>query len=247
MNDYMNTQSNYDRGSYAYSTSSANGALSFSNVMTQVYLWMTVALMLTAGTAFLTVSSPTMLNFIYGNMPIIWGLFIAELVLVIALSAGINRLSPTTATVIFLLYSLITGITISSIFFAYSLGTITQAFAASALTFGAMTIFGFTVKKDLSGIGRILIMSLFGLIIGSVINFFWQNSLFDSLLTYAGIAIFIGLTATDTQKIKILAEKAEASGDPLAPRRVAILGALTLYLDFINLFLEILRMMGRKR
>ena len=247
MNDYIETQDNYDRGYYARSYSPNSGVLSFSSVMTRVYLWMTVALVLTAGASFLTVASPALLNLIFGNQAVIWVLFGIELLLVMGISMGINRLSPVTATALFLLYSVLNGVTLSSIFFAYSLGTITQAFAASGLTFGAMSFVGWTIKKDLSGFGRILIMALIGIIVASVINIFWSNSILDSIITYAGVFLFVGLTAYDTQKIKAMSEAAEAYGDISATRRVAILGALSLYLDFINLFLYILRLLGRNR
>ncbi|MBP5771403.1 MAG: Bax inhibitor-1/YccA family protein [Bacteroidaceae bacterium] len=252
MKDYIEIQDNFDRGSYARSTSTT-GTFSFSNVMTRVYVWMTAALCITAGAAFLVVSSPTMLQLIYGNSAAIWVLFIIELGLVFGVSAGINRLSPTTATTLFLLYAAVNGLTLSSIFFAYSIGSITQAFAASALTFGAMSIFGATTKRDLSGLGGILMMGLIGLIIASVVNIFWANSTLDAIITYIGVFIFVGLTAYDTQKIKAMSASAEQSvsmgysTDTALPRRIAILGALTLYLDFINLFLYILRLLGRNR
>ena len=251
-NDYIELQDHYDRGTSRSSSGSLTGATTFSGVMTRVYVWMTAALCITAAAAFLTVSSPTLLNLIFGNSAAIWVLIIAELGLVIGISAGITRLSPTTATVLFLLYALVNGLTLSVIFFAYELGTITQAFAASALTFGAMSIFGATTKKDLSGLGSILFMALIGLIIASVINIFWANSMMDAIITYVGVFIFVGLTAYDTQKIKNMSQAAENAvemgyGDAATPRRIAILGALTLYLDFINLFLYILRLFGRSR
>lgn len=250
MSDYIELQDNYDRG--GTSTGFLSGATSFSGVMTRVYIWMTAALCITAASAFFTIGSPTLLNLIFGNSVAIWVLFAAELGLVMGVSGGISRLSPTMATALFLLYALVNGLTLSVIFFAYDLGTITQAFAASALTFGAMSIYGMTTKRDLSGLGSYLFMGLIGLIIASIINIFWANSLMDALITYIGVFIFIGLTAYDTQKIKNLAAQAEIStemgyGDAALPRRIAILGALTLYLDFINLFLYILRLFGRKR
>ena len=248
MNNYFETQGHYDRGNYANSSyPSASGALTFSGVMTRVYLWMTAALMLTAGAALITASSPALLNLIFGNQAIVWILFGGELALVMGISWGINRLSPTMATALFLLYSVVNGVTLSSIFFAYSLGSITQAFAASALTFGAMSVLGFTIKRDLSGLGGILVMALIGLIIASVVNIFWSNSVLDAIVTYVGVFLFVGITAYDTQRIKQMSEIAETSGDAAAPRRVAILGALSLYLDFINLFLYILRLFGRGR
>ena len=253
MQDYIEikdsyNRDSYDRGSYAQTTKTTT----FSGVMTLVYLWMTAALCITAAAAYFTASSPAMLSLIFGNSAAIWVLFIAELGLVIGISAGITRLSPTTATVLFLLYSLINGLTLSVIFFAYELGTIFQAFAASALTFGAMSLFAVTTKRDLSGLGGILFMALIGLIIASVINIFWANSTLDAIITYAGVFIFVGLTAYDTQKIKAMASATEDGmtlgyGDAALPRRIAILGALTLYLDFINLFLYILRLFGRRR
>ncbi len=251
-NDYIEIQDHYDRGEYARSTTSASSASTFSGIMSRVYLWMTAALMLTAGTAFLVASSPALLQMLYGNPIAIWIFFAAELILVISLSTAINRLSPTVATTLFLAYAAVNGFTLSGIFFIYSIGTITQAFAASGLTFGAMSLVGATTKRDLSGLGGILVMALIGLIIASVINIFWANSTMDAIITYAGVFIFVGLTAYDTQKIKQMSAAVEQGSvmgytDVATPRRVAILGALTLYLDFINLFLYILRLFGRNR
>ena len=247
MNDYIEIQDNYDRGTGRASSGFLTGATTFSSVMTRVYLWMTAALCITAGAAFLTASSPALLSVIFGNSIAIWVLFIAELGLVLGVSAGISRLSAKTATLLFLLYALVNGLTLSVIFFAYEMGTIAQAFAASSLTFGAMSIFGITTKKDLSGLGGILFMALIGLIIASVINIFWANSTMDAIITYAGVFIFVGLTAYDTQKIKAMTSAVEYNNDASMTRKVAILGALTLYLDFINLFLYILRLFGRRR
>ncbi len=249
--DYIEIQDNYDRGGYARSTT-GSGVTTFSGIMSRVYVWMTAALLLTAGTAYFTASSPALLQLIFGNSASIWILLIAELGLVMSVSWGINRLSPTTATALFLLYSVVNGLTLSVIFFAYSLGTIYQAFAASALTFGGMSLVGYTTKKDFSGFGGILLMALIGLVVASIINIFWGNSVMDAIITYIGVFIFVGLTAYDTQKIKQMSAAVEAGSqmgytDAAAPRRIAILGALTLYLDFINLFLYILRLFGRNR
>lgn len=249
--DYIEIKDNYDRGSYARS-SAPSSVTTLSAVMSRVYAWMTAALLLTAGTAYITATTPALLQLIYGNSAAIWVLFLGELGLVMGISAGITRLSPTTATALFLLYSVVNGLTLSSIFFAYSMGTIYQAFAAAALTFGGMSLVAYTTKKDLSGLGGILIMALIGLIIASVINIFWGNSAMDAIITYVGVFIFVGLTAYDTQKIKQMSYAVEQGSvmgytDAAAPRRIAILGALTLYLDFINLFLYILRLFGRSR
>lgn len=249
--DYIEIKDNYDRGSYARS-SAPSSVTTLSAVMSRVYAWMTAALLLTAGTAYITATTPALLQLIYGNSAAIWVLFLGELGLVMGISAGITRLSPTTATALFLLYSVVNGLTLSSIFFAYSMGTIYQAFAAAALTFGGLSLVAYTTKKDLSGLGGILIMALIGLIIASVINIFWGNSAMDAIITYVGVFIFVGLTAYDTQKIKQMSYAVEQGSvmgytDAAAPRRIAILGALTLYLDFINLFLYILRLFGRSR
>ena len=250
-NDYIEIKDSYDRGGYVRSTSSST-ATTFSSIMTRVYVWMTAALLLTAGTAYFTASSPALLQVIFGNSIAVWVLFILELGLVMGVSAGINRLSPTTATALFLLYSVVNGLTLSVIFFAYELGTIYQAFAAAALTFGAMSLYGYTTKKDLSGLGSYLFMGLIGLIIASFINILWGNSLMDVIITYFGVFLFVGLTAYDTQKIKELSAAVETGtqmgyADAAAPRRIAIIGALQLYLDFINLFLYLLRLFGRGR
>ncbi len=240
MNDY--NINNYDRGTSAFS-----GVSFFTGVMTRVYAWMTAALLITAGAAVFVANNPTMLQVIFGNSAVLMGLVIAELALVIGLSWAINRLSPTTAAVMFVIYSLINGVTLSSIFFAYQIGTIYSAFAATALTFGGMSLVGYTTKKDLSGFGGLLFMGLIGIIIASVVNMFWHNTIMDSIITYIGVFMFVGLTAYDTQRIKAMSAQAEYSGDPSAASKVAIMGALALYLDFINLFLYLLRLLGRNR
>ena len=246
MKDYIEVHDNYDRGGYVRTTSGSKATF-FSGVMTRVYAWMTAALLITAGVAIYTAHSPALLNLIFGNNATLLILCVVELALVIGVTWGINRLSPTMATTLFLVYSAINGLTLASIFFAYSIGTIYQAFAASALTFGAMSVLGYTAKRDLSGLGGILFMALIGLIIASVINIFWANSMMDVIITYIGVFIFVGLTAYDTQKIKAMSAAAEQYGDAATPARVAVMGALSLYLDFINLFLYILRLFGRGR
>lgn len=237
MHDYE--ENNYDRGFNPLSTT--QGLL--SGVMTRVYGWMMAALLITTGTALFTVSSPALLNLIYGNSAAIWVLFILEIGMVVWLSAGINRMSQATATAVFLLYAALNGLVLSGIFFTYELGTIYAAFGASALTFGAMSAVGYVTRRDLSGLGGILFMALVGLIIASVVNMFWANSKMDAIITYIGVFIFVGLTAYDTQRIKQMVSYADAS----QVGKVAILGALSLYLDFINLFLYILRLFGRSR
>lgn len=238
----MNDFNNYDRG-----TGALSGASFFSGVMTRVYGWMTVALLITAGAAFFTANSAAMLQVIYGNSAVLIGLIIAELGLVMGLSWGINKLSPAMAALMFVLYSLVNGVTLSSIFFAYEIGTISSAFAATALTFGGMSLVGYTTKKDLTGFGGLLFMCLIGIVIATLVNMFWQNSVMDSIITYIGLFVFVGLTAYDTQRIKTMSVAAEYSGDASAASKVAIMGALALYLDFINLFLYLLKLLGRSR
>ena len=236
MDSYTN---NYDRGTNAFS-----GVSFFTGVMTRVYAWMTAALLITAGAAG---EESYFGHIIYGNSAAILVLIIAELALVFGLSMAINKISPTVAAAMFIIYSLINGVTLSSIFFAYEIGTIYSAFAATALTFGGMSLVGYTTKKDLSGFGGLLFMGLIGIIIASLVNMFWHNGVLDSIITYIGVFMFVGLTAYDTQRIKQMSAAAEYSGDSSAAGKVAIMGALALYLDFINLFLYLLRLLGRNR
>ena len=241
MNDYTNNYfSNYDRGGGVASTNV------FASVMTRVYGWMTLALMVTAGVAVYTANSLSLLQLIYGSQAGIWVLMIAELGIVLTLSAAINRLSPTTAAILFIIYSALNGLMMATIFFAFERSTIYQAFLASSLTFGGMSLFGYTTKRDLSGLGGILFMTLLGLVIASLINMFMKSEGFSVILTYVGVFLFVGLTAYDTQRIKQMTYSAQATGDSSLVSRVSILGALSLYLDFINLFLYILRLFSRR-
>ncbi|HET9224481.1 MAG TPA: Bax inhibitor-1/YccA family protein [Roseiflexaceae bacterium] len=209
----------------------------------QVYLWMTAGLLVTAAVAAYTASAPSVLNLIYGNPFTIWVLFIAQIGLVIGLSARIDRLAPPTAVALFIGYAALNGLTLSAIFIVYTYTSIAQAFLATAATFGVMSLYGATTKRDLSTAGNLLVMALIGFLIGSLINLFWANSALYWVLTYLGIAIFIGLTAYDTQQIKRLIEQAQ---DDTTARRLAIIGALKLYLDFINLFVLLLRVFGSR-
>jgi len=169
---------------------------------------------------------------------------IAELVLVGVISGAINKLSVQVASLLFVFYSLLTGVTISSIFVVFTQESIASTFVVTSLTFGAMSLYGALAKKDLTKIGQILIMALIGLIIASVVNIFWSNSALYWITTYAGVLVFVGLTAYDTQKLKRLAEQ---NIDESIMTKYSILGALTLYLDFINLFLMLLRIFGKRK
>ncbi len=222
----------------------ADAQLRQSSILGQVYAWMTAGLLVTSAVAAYAASAPVALNLIYGNPVTIWLLFIAQIGLVIGLSAAIDRLTPGAAVALFIAYAGLNGLTLSVIFLVYTYTSIAQAFLASAATFGVMSLYGSTTKRDLSTAGNLLVMALIGFLIGSVINLFWANSAVYWVLTYLGIAIFIGLTAWDTQQIKRLIQQAQ---DETTARRVAIIGALKLYLDFINLFVLLLRVFGSPR
>lgn len=220
-------------------------SLAFPALMRKVYLWMTLALVITAITAYGVATSPAAIQFILGNRIVFFGLIIAEFALVLAVGGMINRLSITTATLLFTLYSVVNGATLSIVLLAYTQESVTQVFFITAGTFAAMSAVGYLTKRDLSSVGRILFMALIGLIIATVVNIFWKNSGFMAILNYLGVLIFVGLTAYDTQKIKNMLLTAEDGGE--VGQKMALLGALTLYLDFINLFLYLLRILGKAR
>lgn len=216
----------------------------FPALMRKVYVWMTLALLLTAVTAFGVATSPTLLTTIYSSRVVMWGLIFAEFALVIAISGAFNKLSLSTATLLFILYSVLNGATLSAIFVIYTNLAIVKAFIVSAGTFGAMAVFGYTTKRDLSTIGRIMFMLLIGIIIASIVNIFLKSGAFDYIISFIGVAVFTGLTAWDSQTIKkMLMNQYDMSE---GSQKLALLGALNLYLDFINLFLYLLRIFGRK-
>ena len=220
-------------------------SLAFPALMRKVYVWMTLALVLTGITAYGVASSPSLMMTIFQTPAIMWGLIIAELIIVIAISAAINRLSLTTATLLFVLYSVLNGATLSLIFVVYTMSSIANVFFITAGTFGVMAAYGYFTKRDLSSWGKLLLMALIGLIIATLVNVFLvKSSGFDLILSYAGVLIFVGLTAYDTQKIKQMLAMQTDMGE--GAQKVALLGALSLYLDFINLFLYLLRIFGRR-
>jgi FtsH-binding integral membrane protein len=223
---------------------SPTDAIRRQGVMNQVYAWMTAGLLVTGAIAMFVASSPALISLIFGVPFLFFGLIIAELALVWILSANIGRMAPATATAMFLGYSALNGLTLSAIFLAYTSASIASTFFVTAGTFGAMSAVGYFTKRDLSGMGGFLFMALIGLILASIVNIFWANSTLYWIITYAGVLIFVALTAYDTQKIKnMIAGVRDETGE----RRVAIFGALTLYLDFINLFLFLLRILGNRR
>ena len=221
-----------------------SSALSFPALMSKVYLWMTLALVVTGMTAYYVASSPAILYAIVSNQIAFWGLFIGELVLVFVLSSRIMSLSFVTASLMFVIYSIMNGVFFSFILLAYTEQSIATTFLITAGTFGAMSLFGFVTKRDLSEIGLILFMLLIGLIIATVVNIFMKAEGLTLILNYAGVVIFVGLTAYDTQSIKQMLQE---HGDKEGAEKIALLGSLSLYLDFINLFIYLLRFFGESR
>ena len=213
--------------------------------MVRVYNWMTAGLAITGFMAFYVSNNETIMSIIFGNpiMPIV--LMIAQIGLVFWLASRVMQMSVSQATGVFMLYAGLTGVTFSFIFIAYTSASITSTFLVTAGTFGAMSLYGYTTKKDLTSWGSFLFMGLIGIIIASVVNMFMQSTMMHMIITYAGVLIFVGLTAYDTQKIKEMNILGNEGTDE--DTKEAIRGALTLYLDFINLFLMLLRLMGDRR
>lgn len=229
--------------SYGHETSSSR---SFSVLMRNVYTWMALGLLLTAITALGVSRNMSMMRAIF-TPPTMWILVFAELGLVFYLSARIMKMSFLTAGILFGLYAIINGATLSGIMLVYTGESIAQTFFITAGTFGAMSLVGYFVKKDLSGVGRILTMLLIGLVIASVVNIFMKSSGLSLILSYAGVVIFVGLTAYDTQKIKLMMQQSSEYGVNDDTNKLALMGSLSLYLDFINLFIYMLRFMGERK
>ena len=222
-----------------------SAAETFPALMRKVYVWMALALVITGLVAYGVATSPALIMAIVSSKALFLGLIVAELALVIGITAAINKLSMPMATLLFAIYSAINGATLSVIFVAYTMSSIANVFFITAGTFAAMAVLGYTTKKDLSGFGRILFMALIGLIIATLVNVFLVHSTsFDLIISYVGVLLFVGLTAYDTQKIKRMLIEAEGTGE--TAQKIALLGALSLYLDFINLFLYLLRLFGKK-
>ena len=218
--------------------------LAFPALMRKVYIWMAMALAITGVTAFGVASSPNLLALIFSSKLLFFGLIIAELALVILLTARLQKLSLTTATLFFVLFAVINGVTLSSIFVIYTMASIAQTFFICSATFGVMAVYGYTTKRDLSSMGKLLFMALIGLIIATVVNIFMRSSGLDMAISYIGVIVFVGLTAWDTQKIKLMLANAEDMGE--GAQKIALIGALSLYLAFINLFIYLLRIFGRR-
>lgn len=214
-----------------------------ASAMKKVYLKMTIALLVTAFVSYFCAASPAFQQFMFTNRWFMWVMIIVEFGIVFGVSAGIQKLSSPTAAGLFYLFAVVNGLMLAPIFWVYAHASIAKTFFITAGTFGAMSIFGYTTNQDLSKIGNILFMALIGLIIASLVNIFAHSSTLDWIISIAGVIIFVGLTAWDTQQIKNMAQvmPSEQVG------RLATLGALSLYLDFINLFLYLLRFFGSSR
>ncbi len=233
----------YDESSFEVKEKSRSAGL--AACLANVYWWMTFALMVSALTAYLVGTSPQLAKMFLGNKILFFILLFGELGLVLWISAGINKMTASTATALFILYAAVNGLTLSFIFIAYSVQAIAITFAVTAGTFAAMAVIGTVTKKDLTSLGNLFFMALIGLIIASIVNMFWANSTLYWICTYAGVLIFVGLTAYDANRIKQMYLEM-GTDNPETVRKVAVLGALALYLDFINLFLYLLRIFGRR-
>jgi FtsH-binding integral membrane protein len=212
----------------------------------QVYGWMAAGLALTGGMALFAASSPTLQRFIFGSKITFFGLIILELVIVGFLSARIFQWSLAQAKAAFIGYALLNGLTLSVIFLAYTADSIASTFFTTALMFGVMSAFGYFTRSDLSGWGKLLSMAVIGLVIAMVVNMFWVNSVLNLITSFIGVIIFTALAAYDTQKLKQIAFLGVTEGEEMS-HKASIFGALTLYLDFVNLFLFMLRFFGNRR
>ncbi len=213
-----------------------------SKVMKRVYLKMFLAMIVTALTSFVCVNVPAVLYTLVANSGLYFGLLIAEVILVFVLAGALHKISSPVATILFYVYSILNGVVLSAILYAYTSASVLSTFVITAAVFGTMTIYGYVTKSDLSRVGTFLFMALIGLLICTIVNIFMQSSTMEWIISFAGVVIFIGLTAWDTQKIKQMAAMTDGS----QAGKLATIGALSLYLDFVNLFLYLLRFFGNR-
>ncbi len=234
----MNTQSSF---------SNATAIVRVNSFIRSVYNWMAIGLALTGFTAFYVSGNETLMRTIFGNPVLLFGLIFGELGLVFYLSARVQKIQASTATALFVVYSVLNGVTLSSIFMVYTSSSIVSTFFICALTFSACSVYGMVTKRDLTSMGGFMMMGLIGIIIATLVNMFFRSPVMSMMISYIGVIVFVGLTAYDTQKLKNMAltQPADLSGSVV--RKGAIMGALTLYLDFINLFLMLLRIFGGSR
>ncbi|MFP4225428.1 MAG: Bax inhibitor-1 family protein [Desulfobacterales bacterium] len=228
----------------ARTTADTRAQVQVNSFIRSVYNWMGIGLGLTALMALYVSSSEAMLQLIFGNPLIFFGLIAAELGMVFYLSARVQKIQASTATALFVIYSVLNGVTLSFIFIAYTPASIVSTLFVCAGTFVACSIFGFVTKRDLTSLGGFMFMGLIGIIIASLVNLFIQSSAITTIVSYIGVLVFVGLTAYDTQKLKHMAMTQPAGLEAGVVRKGAIMGALSLYLDFINLFLMLLYIMG---
>lgn len=221
-------------------------SISIETYMAQVYGWMTCGLLLTAFVSWYTYKTPVIINFIFSSQIAFFGLVLAQLGLVFVISSMIHRLSGSLATSLFMFYSVLTGLTISSIFITYIGSSIASAFLIASGMFGVMSLYGYVTQRDLRRFDSILFMGLIGILLATVVNFWLKNNTLMWIVTYLSVILFVGLTAYDTQNLKNIGQQINAN-DSEGLRKYSIVGALTLYLDFINLFLILLRICGNKR
>ena len=233
---------------YGYDPARSDAAprIAFPALMQRVYTWMALALAITALAAYVTMQNEGLFYAIFSSKFALWGIFGAELLLVITLSAAIQRLSFPVAGLLFALYSVLNGLTFSSILWLYTSESVASTFLITAGTFGGMSLIGLFTKRNLSGVGRFFFMLLIGLILTTVVNVFMQSTALMWMCSVAGVIIFCGLTAYDTQKMKDMLQQAEKMEQTDA-LKLSLLCSLTLYLDFINLFLYLLRFLGDRK
>lgn len=218
----------------------------YMTVLKNVYTWMSFALVISGLTAMIVASNPAILSVVFANNISVLLMFLAQFGLIWFISSRINSISSLTATILFIIYSILTGITLSSVFLVFTQESITSVFFISAGTFAAVSLYGYTTKKDLSSWRSFLFMGLIGIIIASIVNWFMNSEMLYWIISYAGVLIFVGLTAYDTQKIKQMACLYGNQGRETT-QKIALIGAITLYLDFINLFLYLLRIFGKRK
>lgn len=213
-----------------------------SRVMKRVYLKMFFAMIVTALASFVCLNVPAVRYALASHPWLYFGLLIAEVVLVMVLAGALQKLSTVAATLLFYAYSILNGVVLSVILLQYTAASVFSTFVITAAVFGTMTVYGYVTKSDLSRVGNFLVMALIGLIICTIVNIFLKSSAMEWIISFAGVVIFIGLTAWDTQKIKQMAALTDGS----QTGKLATIGALSLYLDFINLFLYLLRFFGNR-
>jgi FtsH-binding integral membrane protein len=226
---------------------SAEPQVRVNEFIRSVYNWMAIGLGLTGLVAFYVSNSQYLIQLIFGNRLLFFALIIGELALVFSIGARVDKMQPSTATGLFVLYAGLNGATLSFIFLVYTRTSITSVFFICAATFTACSVYGMTTKRDLTSVGSFMMMGLIGIIIASVVNIFVRSTQMSLIISYIGVLVFVGLTAYDTQKLKTMALSVPDGSEEGMVRKKAILGALALYLDFLNLFLMLLRIFGSSR